>query len=315
MQSLPGGKVITREEVTTQAQASQYEAQVRKLQSGAFGNIAKTDEQAAAILKAFSSNKPADLKTANEALKGVMDQGVNYQKLSYTRVDYISSVLDGIAVHGGAAGADVIQKGLTEVGAGGRELTALQGITAEAGRRVERVEQPGDKTRQYSNETITGGIKAINEFLPVTLTALGKGIKDAVTTPGGPSTPDAGSIKIFNQLEAQRADFQRMLKSGTLSQQDYSKQMGAIDSYEKLHPLSPNQTKGKLVGEAVQHAAGTHPGAQPQHPQPSTVRTATATSNPETLSATINVYIDGKKIQQSSQAAALGPQKDMGAGH
>jgi hypothetical protein len=317
MQSLPGGKVITRDEVTTQAQASQYEAQVRKLHSGAFGNIAKTDEQAAAILKAFSSNKPADLKSANDALKDVMKTGTDYQKLSYTRVDHIAATLDGMAMHGGTTAADVVQGKLTLGGAEGPELTALEGITNEAGRRVERVEQPGDKAKQYSNETITDGIKDINEFLPVTMAELGKGIKNATTSPtsGPKSSSDAFAIKATAQIEAQRADLQRMLKSGTLSQQDYSKQMGAIDTYEKLHPLSPNQTKGKLVGEAVQHAAaGTHPAGQQQRPQPSTIRTA-ATSGPETLAATINVYIDGKKIQQSSQAAALGPQKDMGAGH
>lgn len=313
-QSLPGGQVINRDQVNDQASASQYEAQVRKLQSSAFGNIAKSDEQAAAILKAFSSGKPIDTKTANDALAGVMKTGTDYQKLSYTRVDHIAATLDQIAVHGGTAAADIVQKGLTQVGASGKETTGLQGITADAMARVARVETPGDKSQQYSNEALTGGIRDLHDVMSSSIPSLSDAAKRALSSPTGATDP--ANARAFNQLEAQRADFQRMLKGGTMSKDNYAAQIGAIDTYEKMHSLAPDATKSKMVGQAAQMATGMHAGGRqtPHAPQPPTAHT-TSVSGPEKLAATINVYIDGKKIHQSSQQAALGPTKDVGAGH
>lgn len=117
-----GGRIMTREDVNTQADAREFTRQRALLQSGAFGNIAKSDEQAAAILKAFSSPGQIDKRTADQVLNESVKEGANYEKLTATTLAKISNQIEAFKSRGQFAAARVAQ-GMTE-GESGRAVNA-----------------------------------------------------------------------------------------------------------------------------------------------------------------------------------------------
>lgn len=296
-----GGQVITRDQVNDQATASQYERQVKMLQSGAFGGIAKTDEQAAAILKAFS--KPNDKKSADTALQDVMKQGADYQKLSYTALDHIGSTLDDIALHGGFAGADLVQSGLTSLGASEGENNALNANTADAKNKLKRVGGSGsDMSTQYSNEANTALGRDFTG-LGTTFGSLFSAIKTATVSPKHATGQSEADMR--KELDQKLSQTMHNRTAG-MSKDEMAKALQALDQ--------TSGSKSSIVGAAVNHSlgnAGAH-GAVPAHLLQANTgahlqgkNTGGTAADKEKINLTINVNVDGKKLMQSNQNVAL----------
>jgi hypothetical protein len=294
-----GGKVITRDEVKDQATASQYERQVKLLQSGAFGGIAKTDEQAAAILKAFS-HPSINQKDATQALKETMDQGTNYQKLSNSALNHIAATLDSLTLGGGAAAAEIFQRGATEMGGPEEVARGLRAGREQATRTAQGVGGGGgDMSDKYSRDAIAALGKNFSEFGAAT-----KGIMQQMHGKTGAAAVDRGDAD-FRAIEQQKALVQRQYQGGTLSPEMLKRAMHQLNADE-----GNRLNRGGIVGTAAHQVVGqqvagaAHPGA---HPGTTTAVAARATSptKPDNINLTVNVNVDGKKLQQNNQNVAL----------
>lgn len=149
-----GGRVMTRDDVQTQRDAAEFTRQRALLQSGAFGNIAKSDEQAAAILKAFASPASTkDRKAAEDVLKQSIQEGTNYEKLSVSVLQEISRKLDGIKIAGGFTGLRTVQQSITPL-AGGRVGQAVESELAQNTARAIRPIDNADNSRERVREIL-----------------------------------------------------------------------------------------------------------------------------------------------------------------
>jgi hypothetical protein len=295
-----GGKVITRDEVKDQNTAAQYERQVKLLQSGAFGGIAKSDEQAAAILKAFS-HPNLNKKDAEAALQETMDQGTNYQKLSNSALNHISATLDSLVLSGGAAGAEIFQRGATEMGGPEDVVAGLRAGREDATKAAKGLGgQGGDMSQAYSRQAIASFGKDVGEVV-----SAAKGIMQQAHGKAGGAMADKGDAD-YKAIEKQKALVQGQYQGGSLSQDMFKKIM------HQLNVSEGNQfNRGGIVGTAAHQVAGAHPatgaGAHPgAHPGgPAVAARTTSPSKPDNINLTVNVNVDGKKISQSNQNVAL----------
>jgi hypothetical protein len=303
-----GGKVITREDVHTQQEAAEFTKQRAMLQSGAFGGIAKSDEQAAAILKAFSRPGGVDLKTANDALADVMKKGQDYQKLSYTKVDHIAQTLDGMAVRGGVKAADIVQGALTFGGASEKERGKLGAISNTAERDVKSIVNP--RLDRSTVTSLEGRTDLANDMgdIPNTLGDLKNKLEEKFA-PNRGATNSQTANDAMAQARKEEAFFKNALKSGDsgMSKETAMKELHAVQMREQELARS----RGNQVGTAAHQAANipATQGAASTRAQ-ATAHPPGATTTVPDNNIVVNVYVDGKHIPSrasNAQSDSLGP--------
>lgn len=96
-----GGRIYTQEEAGNSPQAAaQFMRQREMIKSGAFGGMAKTDEDASHLLEAFAKGPQAagQAISASSALKNTMGQGGAVQERQLTELQRINNSMDRVAV-------------------------------------------------------------------------------------------------------------------------------------------------------------------------------------------------------------------------
>jgi hypothetical protein len=291
-----GGQVITRDQVHDQGTAAQYERQVQMLKSSAFGGIAKSDEQAAAILKAFSSPS-VDKKTADQALKDVVKQGNDYQKLSYTALEHIRDSIDEMQAQGSSVISNVLQ-GATEINGNAGVVKGLSNYTETAKERIGRLGGSGsDLSSQYGKETVQNLMSSVNEFSP-TASSIGSAAKKAFGIGKNKDDSDAQ----FQRYESEKRNLQQITPgAGGLSHEEIQKRVGILDEKER------QINRGGLLGTIGHRNITTGQETTKAHDKATMGHTNAGgtAGHPDHIALTVNVNVDGKKIMQNNQNVAL----------
>lgn len=301
------GNIISREQVGNQQQAAEFTRQRQLLQSGAFGGVAKTDEQAAAILKAFQRPNQEGIKNVAEIIKGSVAAGSDIEKKSNTELVRANASLDQLKLIGSFIALNTIQKGTTAEGTGALRDQLAANVAEAAARSTEKRGTGQDTSREETTRTLEDLARNVGR-VGTTTESMVKAAKENFASPKSTKEITDAQNEEY-RLKKSIIDQQRNRIEGAgstmtdTSRASALKNVAAQEAALEASRTARPATRASQVGEATAASLREHAAAS-RSPAGNVSAHAGAPTAPgktgEKLDLTVNVYVDGKK--QTSQA-------------
>lgn len=300
-----GGRIITQGQVTTQADAAQFERQRLLLQSGAFGGVAQTEEQATRVLEALAAPSRQSLQTIQQVMQRDITTGSNIEQKSLTQLQQINQRLEEIRIGGGFVTTRLLQQ-IATPGPGGRGPLGLGGAFAglEEDRRrgLAATElRGGDRSLPYARETFGGLGRGLSDLrmLPEQIV---RATKDTFAGSEDPARTRAQQEEAYGRLFENLHQERDVAAGASIPEAQRREIMAQITAQEAKLSMQARQLGiAQSVGAAAQHQARV--GATPAGPATHATAPRPVPNAPPEQKIVVDVRINGK--QQSQQTVTL----------